>query len=176
MGVRGKSEIGQASHVADVEEEARARRRQRRAARDGRIFRNRNWREMEERCAPRAIAPTRKEIGASNAPMTTMRDKVGDQSRCVFQDCNVRFRAMRSQHIWTEKDEDGRKREVRVTKFGGVWRFQAKQQTTETGHIMIVRCWRICALRDIIFRKYQRRRASTEDLASVENIEQRSES
>ena len=33
---------------------------------------------------------------------------------------------MRSQHVWKEKDADGRKREVRVTKFGGVWRFQAK--------------------------------------------------
>ena len=27
---------------------------------------------------------------------------------------------MRSQHIWKEKDAEGRKREVRVTKFGGV--------------------------------------------------------
>src|SRR6266496_1899158 len=33
---------------------------------------------------------------------------------------------MPSQHIWTEKDEEGRKREVRATKFGGVWRLQAK--------------------------------------------------
>ncbi len=33
---------------------------------------------------------------------------------------------MRSQHIWTSRDEDGRKREVRVTKFGGNWKFQAK--------------------------------------------------
>ena len=61
---------------------------------------------------------------------------------------------MRSQHIWTEKDADGRKREVRVTKFDGVWKFQAKQRN----------------LRDIIFRKYQRRRASAEDLASVEKL------
>ena len=33
---------------------------------------------------------------------------------------------MRSQHIWTERSEDGKKREVRATKFGGVWRLQAK--------------------------------------------------
>ena len=33
---------------------------------------------------------------------------------------------MPSQHIWTEKDEEGRKREVRATKFGGKWRLQAK--------------------------------------------------
>jgi hypothetical protein len=78
---------------------------------------------------------------------------------------------MRSQHIWTEKDDDGRKREVRVTKFGGVWKFQAKHADDER--------WTyydrplledLRNLRDIIFRKYQRRRASAEDLASVEKL------
>ena len=78
---------------------------------------------------------------------------------------------MRSQHIWTEKDEDGRKREVRVTKFGGVWKFQAKHVDDES--------WTyydrplledLRNLRDVIFRKYQRRRASAEDLASVEKL------
>ena len=78
---------------------------------------------------------------------------------------------MRSQHIWTEKDDDGRKREVRVTKFGGAWRFQAKHADDES--------WTyydrplledLRNLRDIIFRKYQRRRASAEDLASVEKL------
>ena len=38
---------------------------------------------------------------------------------------------MRSQHIWTSRDEDGRKREVRVTKFGGNWKFQAKFRDEE---------------------------------------------
>jgi hypothetical protein len=33
---------------------------------------------------------------------------------------------MPSQHIWTEKDQHGEKREVRATKFGGAWRFQSK--------------------------------------------------
>jgi len=33
---------------------------------------------------------------------------------------------MPSQHIWKDKDAEGRKREVRATKFGGVWRLQAK--------------------------------------------------
>ena len=33
---------------------------------------------------------------------------------------------MRSQHIWTDRDEQGSKREVRATRFGGVWRLQAK--------------------------------------------------
>ena len=38
---------------------------------------------------------------------------------------------MRSQHIWTSRDEDGRKREVRVTKFGGNWKFQSKYHDAE---------------------------------------------
>ena len=78
---------------------------------------------------------------------------------------------MRSQHIWTEKGEEGCKREVRATKFGGVWRLQATRADEDR--------WTYYAqplledlrtLREIIFRKYQRRRASAEDLASVEKL------
>ena len=79
--------------------------------------------------------------------------------------------AMRSQHIWTEKDEDGRKREVRATKFGGVWRLQAKSADDPGWTYYDVPLLEdLLALKDIIFRKYQRRRASAEDLASVEKL------
>jgi hypothetical protein len=79
---------------------------------------------------------------------------------------------MRSQHIWTEKDDDGRKREVRATKFGGVWRFQAKHADDEGWTYYDDRPLLddLRNLRDVIFRKYQRRRASAEDLASVEKL------
>jgi hypothetical protein len=78
---------------------------------------------------------------------------------------------MRSQHIWKEKDADGRKREVRVTKFGGVWRFQAKY-TDESDWTYYDRplLEDLLALKDIVFRKYQRRRASAEDLDSIEKL------
>ena len=78
---------------------------------------------------------------------------------------------MRSQHIWTSRDEEGRRREVRVTKFGGHWKFQAKYRDEEE--------WRyyerpltedLRELRDVIFRKYQRRRASAEDFEAVEKL------
>ena len=78
---------------------------------------------------------------------------------------------MRSQHVWKEKDADGRKREIRVTKFGGAWKFQAKFADEDN--------WTyydrplhedITALRDIIFRKYQRRRASAEDVAAIDEL------
>jgi hypothetical protein len=78
---------------------------------------------------------------------------------------------MRSQHIWTSRDEEGRKREVRVTKFGGKWKFQSKYRDEEQ--------WTyydrpltedLRELRDVIFRKYQRRRASAEDFESVDKL------
>jgi len=78
---------------------------------------------------------------------------------------------MPSQHIWTEKDQDGRKREVRATKFGGVWRLQAKS-TDDIGwtYYDVPLLKDLLALKDIVFRKYQRRRASAEDVASVDKL------
>ncbi len=78
---------------------------------------------------------------------------------------------MRSQHIWTEKTEDGRRREVRATKFGGVWRLQAKT----AGELDWTYYERplledLLSLKEVLARKYQRRRASAEDVASIERL------
>jgi len=78
---------------------------------------------------------------------------------------------MRSQHIWTERNEQGSKREVRATKFGGTWRLQAKT----AGNLDWTYYERplledLLALKDILTRKYQRRRASSEDVAFVEKL------
>ena len=78
---------------------------------------------------------------------------------------------MRSQHIWTDRNQNGGKREVRATKFGGVWRFQAKT----VGDVDWTYYERpvladLLTLKEILVRKYQRRRASSEDLASVEKL------
>ncbi len=78
---------------------------------------------------------------------------------------------MRSQHIWTSRDEEGRKREVRVTKFGGQWKFQAKfRDEDEWTYYEVPLIDDLVELRDIIFRKYQRRRASAEDFAAVDKM------
>lgn len=78
---------------------------------------------------------------------------------------------MRSQHIWKEKDAEGRKREIRVTKFGGVWRFQAKYaDEPEWTYYERPPLDDVRALKDIVFRKYQRRRASAEDVDAIENL------
>jgi hypothetical protein len=78
---------------------------------------------------------------------------------------------MRSQHIWTERDEHGSKREVRATRFGGRWRLQTKT----AGDVDWTYYERpllddLLALKEILVRKYQRRRASNEDVASVEKL------
>jgi hypothetical protein len=78
---------------------------------------------------------------------------------------------MPSQHIWTEKDHDGRKREVRATKFGGQWRLQAKI-VGEDGwtYYDIPSLDDLLNLKEIIERKYRRRRASADDVASLEKL------
>jgi hypothetical protein len=78
---------------------------------------------------------------------------------------------MRSQHIWTERDEHGIKREVRATIFGGIWRLQAKTAgDLDWTYYERPLLADLLALKDILFRKYQRRRASSEDVASVEKL------
>ena len=78
---------------------------------------------------------------------------------------------MRSQHIWTERDENGSKREVRATKFGGRWRLQAKTAgDLDWTYYERPLLADLLALKDILFRKYQRRRASSEDVSSVERL------
>jgi hypothetical protein len=78
---------------------------------------------------------------------------------------------MRSQHIWTDRDEHGSKREVRATRFGGVWRLQAKT----AGELDWTYYERplledLLVLQGILARKYQRRRASREDVTSLEKL------
>jgi hypothetical protein len=78
---------------------------------------------------------------------------------------------MRSQHIWTKKDRHGKKREVRATKFGGVWRFQSKiAGETEWAYYDTLPLQDLLHLKEIIARKYQRRRASFEDVVSINKL------
>jgi len=78
---------------------------------------------------------------------------------------------MRSQHIWTDRNEDGRKREVRATKFGGAWRFQAKLAgDLDWTYYERPLLEDLLTLKEIVVRKYQRRRASAEDVASIQKL------
>lgn len=78
---------------------------------------------------------------------------------------------MRSQHIWTQRDEQGSKREVRATRFGGFWRLQAKTAgDPDWTYYERPLLNDLLTLKEILLRKYQRRRASIEDVASVEKL------
>ena len=68
-------------------------------------------------------------------------------------------------------NEQGAKREVRATKFGGAWRFQAKTAgDLDWTYYERPLLEDLLALKEILVRKYQRRRASAEDVASIEKL------
>ena len=72
---------------------------------------------------------------------------------------------MRNRHAWTERTADGMKREIRAVKRGGSWRFQSKLGTQDRWEYFdepILEDLR--SFREVLFRKYQRRRASFEDV------------
>jgi hypothetical protein len=78
---------------------------------------------------------------------------------------------MPSQHIWTDRNQDGRKREVCAAKFGGAWRFQAKiAGDLDWTYYDRPLLEDLLTLKEILVRKYQWRRASVEDVASIETL------
>jgi hypothetical protein len=78
---------------------------------------------------------------------------------------------MRNEHAWTHRTEDGEKREVRAIKTQGRWRLQSKIKNEErwTYHEVPLRS-DLEELRDILWRKYQRRRASHEDVLLADKM------
>jgi hypothetical protein len=78
---------------------------------------------------------------------------------------------MHNRHIWTERTEDGEKREVRAIKFGGSWRIQSKLESQEDWVYHEPALMEdLVELRDVLFRKYQRRRAAYEDVLLIEKM------
>ena len=68
-------------------------------------------------------------------------------------------------------NEQGAKREVRATKFGGAWRFQAKTAgDLDWTYYERPLLEDLLALKEILVRKYHRRRASAEDVASIQKL------
>jgi len=76
---------------------------------------------------------------------------------------------MRGNHEWTVRDEDGVKREIRVIKEAGLFRFQAKRADAEAWTYFDNKKTKPSAkdlesLIDVLERKYQRKRAPYSDL------------
>jgi hypothetical protein len=78
---------------------------------------------------------------------------------------------MRNLHVWTHRTEDGEKREVRAVKTQGRWRLQSKLRNDADWvyHEAPERA-DLEELRDILWRKYQRRRASYEDVLLADKM------
>ena len=78
---------------------------------------------------------------------------------------------MRNQHAWTHRTDDGEKREVRAVKNQGRWKLQSKRKSDEdwTYHETPER-GDLEELREILWRKYQRRRASHEDVLLADKM------
>ncbi len=77
----------------------------------------------------------------------------------------------RNVHVWKTRTEDGDKREVRAEKFAGHWRIQGKLQHDENWTYYDVPPMEdLIELRDILWRKYQRKRLPFEDVAAVDRI------
>jgi hypothetical protein len=72
---------------------------------------------------------------------------------------------MHNRQAWVHKTTEGVKREVRVVKHGGEWRFQAKRaDEQEWVYYHDPLPGDLEEFREILFRKYQRRRAAHEDI------------
>ena len=78
---------------------------------------------------------------------------------------------MRNQHVWKTVTEQGEKREVRAEKFGGRWRIQAKLMREEkwTYYDVPLRD-DLVQLRDVLWRKYQRKHLAWEDVAAIDKL------
>ena len=78
---------------------------------------------------------------------------------------------MPNEHTWRETTAEGDKREVRAVKFAGKWKLQSKLRDDPgwTYHDKPARP-DLEALRDLIFRKYQRRRAAYEDVQTIDRM------
>jgi hypothetical protein len=83
---------------------------------------------------------------------------------------------MPRQHVWTEREEDGVKREVRATWFGRAWRLQSKRSDEEQWtYYERPRREDLLALQELIARKYRRRRATIDELSAIEKLVQQYE-
>ena len=78
---------------------------------------------------------------------------------------------MRNVHIWKTTTAEGEKREVRAEKFGGKWRLQAKIKGEEDWtYYNAPLVEDLIELRDVLWRKYQRKHLAWEDVAAVEKL------
>lgn len=78
---------------------------------------------------------------------------------------------MRNVHVWKTVTDDGEKREARAERFGGRWRFQSKLKSEAAWTYFDTPSLEdLEALRDILWRKYQRKRLPWDDVATIDKL------
>ncbi len=78
---------------------------------------------------------------------------------------------MRNLHVWKCRTADGGKREVRAEKFGKKWKVQAKLASDDNWTYYDPPLLEdLVELRDVLWRKYQRKHLAWEDVAAVEKL------
>ncbi len=76
---------------------------------------------------------------------------------------------MRNVHIWKVITDSREKQEIRAERFGGRWRFQAKLSSESVWTYFDTPSFEhLEQLRDILWRKYQRKRLPHDDVASID--------
>lgn len=79
---------------------------------------------------------------------------------------------MKNRHAWTERDPEGGRREIEARKEAGRWRLRShtkEDPVWRSADEPLPRAW-LEALRDLLWRKYQRRRASWEDVQLADRM------
>jgi hypothetical protein len=77
----------------------------------------------------------------------------------------------RNVHEWKSRTPEGEKREIRAEKFGGQWRLQAKLSGEEKWtYYDSPSLEDLAELRELLWRKYQRRKLPYEDFTAVERL------
>ena len=78
---------------------------------------------------------------------------------------------MRNVHIWKTTNQEGEKREVRAERFAGQWRFQAQLKgEDEWTYYDVPLMEDLIELRDVLWRKYQRKRLPWDDIATIDKM------
>ena len=78
---------------------------------------------------------------------------------------------IRNIHEWRSTTPEGERREIRAEKFGGRWRLQAKVKGEETWTYYDVPLLEdLAELREVLWRKYQRKRLPHDDVLAIEQI------
>lgn len=78
---------------------------------------------------------------------------------------------MRNVHVWKTVTADREKREVRAERFGKQWRFQSKgSREAVWTYYDIPPIEELEELRDILWRKYQRKRLPWDDVATIDRM------